>query len=81
MLLTDSFGNHKSLCFIGYRHQRSGGAGAGVYSFSGDFAESQKRQQSNSERQARDKEEYEKRRREFGESITCSNLAAVNVFQ
>lgn len=54
---------------IGYRYQRSGGAGKGVFTFSDGFAESQARQANNTERQRKENEEYEKRKRELGSFI------------
>jgi hypothetical protein len=55
---------------IGYRHQRSGAGGTGVYTFSSDFAASQ-RQASNTDCQTKEKEAYEERMRDLGTFYFC----------
>lgn len=50
----------------GYRSQRAGAAGGGVYAFSEGLAEAQRRQSENAARQANAKQEYEQRVRDFG---------------
>jgi hypothetical protein len=52
--------------YLGYRSQRAGADGGGVFTFSGGFAEAQRRQAENAARQAREHEEYKNRVREFG---------------
>jgi len=54
---------------IGYRYERSGSAGTGLYAFSGDFATSQRRQAFNADRQRKEKEAYERRLRDLGRFI------------
>lgn len=53
------------LC-LEYRNARAGKAGAGVYTFTESFAESQTRQQNHTKTQKQEHEEYLKRVREFG---------------
>jgi hypothetical protein len=71
---------------LGYRHQRSGATGGGIYAFSGGFAESQQRQSENTESQRREREAYEKRLREFGalqpdplSTSPCSNPPSAEI--
>lgn len=54
------------LRYLGYRDQRAGADGGGVYTFSGGFAESQERQAENARHQQRKNEAYIRRVQEFG---------------
>ena len=55
--------------YLGYRYQRSGRGGGGVFTFSTGYAESQRRQEEHAERVAHQNAEYEKRKRELGKSV------------
>jgi len=54
------------LISLGYREQRSGAFGGGVYTFSDGFAESQKRQEENQKKQQAVNEAYQERVRQLG---------------
>jgi hypothetical protein len=57
---------------LGYRSQRAGAAGGGVFAFSGGYAEAQQRQAENAARQAKEYEEYKQRVRDFGMNLSSA---------